>query len=233
MQRVSNIDLFGGDIIGADRRPVSLDECEAICSNNYSCKGYTFVRAKRWCWPKSAFSAATRKGGVVSGLKPGFPIPALEPSPSSMRQLHNVDLFGGDIDDRRPVSLAECETICVNDHNCRGYTFVRAKQWCWLKSEIGTAANKGGVTSGVKSDVPEPAIQTNANMERFENTDFQQGDIPGSDRKPVSLEECEALCQRDSSCRAYTWVRAKGWCWPKYELGTPMHKPGMVSGHKH
>ncbi|WP_431554216.1 caspase family protein [Methyloceanibacter sp.] len=161
-----------------------------------------------------------------------------QPAPQSMSRLTDTDLFGGDIGANgiRWISVDQCEARCLADDNCKAYTYVQAKQWCWPKYTIVRTETKYGMVSGLKPGYSAPtsanAPSSFARIERFDDTDFEEGDIPGASQRPITREECETICRNDSSCRAYTWVRDKQWCWPKSELVTSRYKRGMFSGQK-
>jgi hypothetical protein len=54
-----------------------LAECEAICSNDEACKAYSFIEAKRWCFPKYDVGDQTENFSIISGVKT---LPACSPS---------------------------------------------------------------------------------------------------------------------------------------------------------
>ncbi len=80
---------------------------------------------------------------------------------------------------------------------------------------------------------PAPAAPSPVSgMQRMANVDFNGMDLFGSGVRNVSVGQCENICLRDSRCRAYTWVAAKSWCWPKSGVGGASYSSGMVSGVK-
>lgn len=66
--RYNSIDFFGNDIAGADRKSVSLSQCETICEENIQCVSYAYLENLNWCFPKSDISEVIPKLGVTSGL---------------------------------------------------------------------------------------------------------------------------------------------------------------------
>lgn len=69
--RYSSIDFLGNDIAGADRKSVSLSQCESICNKNPKCVSYAYSEKMNWCFPKSGISEITSKLGITSGVIDG------------------------------------------------------------------------------------------------------------------------------------------------------------------
>ena len=72
--------------------------------------------------------------------------------PDTFNRLVGVDLFGDDLTSNgvKGVSLAECETLCLNDNSCKAYSFVNDKQWCFPKHGVGEAQDNVKVSSGTR-----------------------------------------------------------------------------------
>ena len=60
-------DHFGGDYLQG--HPLSLTTCHAYCMADAKCVGFSYVEATKWCWLKSAISAPSAHGGVLSWTK--------------------------------------------------------------------------------------------------------------------------------------------------------------------
>ena len=72
--------------------------------------------------------------------------------PEFLRHL-DTDLFGGDLtqDGHRGVSLGVCEVICASSSECRGYSYVLDKSWCWPKFDVSEPLpGRPGLMSAVK-----------------------------------------------------------------------------------
>lgn len=65
----SDADLFGGDLLKSGVRDISLGACENICQSNHACRAYTYILAKKWCWPKASVGSLSAKTGAISGIK--------------------------------------------------------------------------------------------------------------------------------------------------------------------
>ena len=62
----------------------------------------------------------------------------VDESPSDWRVLSETDFFGGDLTESgyQDVLIEECAAICAVDDQCRGYTYVLDRNWCWPKHDI-------------------------------------------------------------------------------------------------
>jgi len=85
------------------------------------------------------------------GAPETFRVGVIDPKESTF---DDVDLPGGDLSSA-PHPAAEtplaCRLACVQNEACRAYTFVRAKNQCWLKRQPGTPRFARGVLSGLKT----------------------------------------------------------------------------------
>jgi hypothetical protein len=63
------VDLFGDDLTSMGIKGISLAECEATCSEDSSCKAYSFIEDKKWCFPKSGPGNKKDNAAVISGIK--------------------------------------------------------------------------------------------------------------------------------------------------------------------
>ena len=74
-----------------------------------------------------------------------------QPSPQMSQLEIGTDRYGGeDFRDFPVSSVEECSDACLNDPDCRSFSFnVSAKQ-CWLKKDVPLRVENSGFTSGVK-----------------------------------------------------------------------------------
>jgi hypothetical protein len=68
-QRFSDQDLFGDDLTSQGIRDVTLNECEAICTDAQQCLAYSYVEDSNWCFPKFGIGRPATVTGVTSGIK--------------------------------------------------------------------------------------------------------------------------------------------------------------------
>ena len=67
-------------------------------------------------------------------------------------------------------------------------------------------------------------------FERFEQVDFYGEDIENSDIKPVSLDQCESLCDANDQCVAYSYAKDLKWCFPKSDISNVIGQSRIISG---
>ncbi len=74
----------------------------------------------------------------------------------------DVDIPGGDYA-RINLSPNLCESLCNSDVKCKAWTFIKSnvagpEPICWLKSSVGKAVRRAGMTSGVKAPASPPKL---------------------------------------------------------------------------
>jgi len=174
-------------------------------------------------------------------------IPADEPAEPQAPQFQyfgNLDLVGGDLTATgiRGIAMDVCQAQCAADASCVAFTYVEDKQWCWTKGSIGARDVHPGLISAIKTGTaenvpaapatPAPAAPAPATIVLYPNLDILGHDLTESGIKGISLTECEALCIKNDNCSAFSYVKRKQWCWPKYGSGATASKAGIVSGRK-
>jgi hypothetical protein len=132
---------------------------------------------------------------------------------------------------------AQCAARCERDPRCRAWAFSypiteSANAICWLKSRVMPRIAASCCVSGVRgTGVIEPR---NASIEfNVDRTggDYQQLEMPAD----PSGKSCQAACEADGGCRAWTYVRpgyvgSSAVCYLKNHLTRPVRKPCCMSG---
>jgi len=131
-------------------RNVSQAQCEASCSGDDRCVGYSYVEPTKWCWLKSRLYEDRRDRAVVSAVKKPAAIPVMAMQVPQLETKDGVDFPGGDYNHYPRVSRDRCESICTNDERCVGYSYVPDANSCWLKSSLSSPRLDDAVVSGVK-----------------------------------------------------------------------------------
>jgi hypothetical protein len=167
-------------------------------------------------------------GLMVLRQDPGAP----RAEEGAYRKYENRDLNGGDIATLKNVALAEsCETSCKQNPQCRAYSFDKWNRYCFLKSQIGVLRLDPRSITGVREDVPSPAMASGGiTMERYRKRGF-----PGSGYKFATVaqyEACEAACQGEEACVAYTFKKVERVCRLFATAGEYMPEVGSDSGAK-
>lgn len=74
----------------------------------------------------------------------------------------------------------------------------------------------------------EPAFDQN--HEEFDGIDFFGNDIYPKGLRGISLNECQQVCETNTKCAAWSYVRSTQWCWPKTGVSNISLADGIVSG---
>lgn len=177
---------------------------------------------------------APQEEGMESASLPAVPNPEMPPSGGATEVLADIDFFGMDLspDGHRNVSISECDAICRSDPSCAAWSYVTQKRWCWPKSGVQNIS----LSQGTVSRVVNPSAVA---MEIFDRPFIEATakDVVGYDifpngLRPMSLQQCRSTCEASSSCRAFSWVAAKEWCFPKYGAELLRDQTGVISGLK-
>ncbi len=94
-----------------------------------------------------SFQNATR---LLTALFCSFFIFAIPANSQERRVIINQgsDYFGGDYKTIKKVPLAACEKSCLDDKNCKAFTYNTKAKWCFLKNEIGDLKSFKGAIAG-------------------------------------------------------------------------------------
>lgn len=63
-------------------------------------------------------------------------------------QVPNADYFGGDYRTVKDVDIATCETVCLDDRQCKAFTYNTSARWCFLKNAQGELQAFSGAIAG-------------------------------------------------------------------------------------
>ena len=153
---------FGGDDLNP-ANPIlfnqTLDSCANACQARADCRAFTFNRHKEACFLKSGTGRQRRDNRAISAviervaptLAPvPAPVAANTTSAPGIRILEGYDLEGGDLNDHRPVTIMECAQFCGQSADCRAFSYVNAKNWCFLKRQVHEPRPNASVISVVK-----------------------------------------------------------------------------------
>ena len=136
----NNVD-FSGDKVSPWIYDFTLEKCRASCSENGTCRAFTFNTQRRVCILKSGVGEPSINTDAISG--------AIVP-------VVGVDFDDGDLDEQREVSIRQCQDLCIKNDNCKGFSFVTAKSWCFLKDRIVSPTRNKNVVSWIKQAAQAP-----------------------------------------------------------------------------
>jgi hypothetical protein len=140
----------------------------------------------------------------------------------------NFDVFGDDLDDRKPMSYDECKSWCGSEPNCKAITYSRAERWCFTKS---------GAHLLVANEATDAALQVDlkAKIRLSTITIHPKTDLPGSDYymlNETTFGDCLNACESDPQCKAFSYVRKGQSCFLKKDIPLATHTARVDSGAK-
>jgi uncharacterized protein len=155
--RLPGMDAPGNDLVW--QRGLDVDACERLCVGDARCAAYTYSFGNQVCIPKSAVgpvrpASVPALTGIVrrpdgAASRAGSPRPAAQAY--AIRRLPNLDAPGNDLGWQGNVGTVEaCESLCLADPQCAGYTFNSTRSVCFRKRLIAsTVPARDAVVSGI------------------------------------------------------------------------------------
>ena len=149
------MDAPGNDLGGRDgwvRDVANADDCMRTCLSDRNCLGFTYNILRHVCIPKSRIAPLIRaEDAAITGVMTDRATPPTVPNIAAhVRQYPNMDASGNDRGEWIPgVSSKDCESICVADSGCAGYTYNRQKLTCIPKNFIGGLAPSEAALTGI------------------------------------------------------------------------------------
>ena len=132
---------------------------------------------------------------------------------------------------------ALCAARCERDSRCRAWAFAypateSANALCWLKSRVTPRFEAPCCASGVRgTGVIEPKSGTTEFGVDRNGGDYRHFELSAE----ASGKSCEAACEAEEGCRAWTYVRpgyvgSSAVCYLKNRVTRPMRRPCCISG---
>jgi tetratricopeptide (TPR) repeat protein len=149
----------------------------------------------------------------------------------SFKHFANTD-FAGPLLKKTPAdSAADCEVQCQANGNCAAFTFNVWNAACFLKSGVTTALLEPSSVSGLPAGAAAPPKSTAAkSMVRYRGRVFP-GE-PASAGASASFVTCEARCEDDPHCVAFSYVKESRICRQFARAGEYSKDKGIDSGIK-
>jgi V8-like Glu-specific endopeptidase len=207
-KRIGTFDRGGSDY--SSYASPSAQHCSADCARaGASCKAFTYVTSTGVCWLKSTTPGASACSVCKSGNRRGLERDTNRP--------------GSDYATAITPSANACARQCAQEDRCLAFAWQAASNTCWLKDAVPAAGYSSGITSGVRR-----GWDVNTNRA---GSDFHSFVL--SDPQP---ERCQAACERDSRCMAWTLTtgpsNGENRCWLKNAIPAGYYAAGMISGLK-
>lgn len=89
-------------------------------------------------------------------------IPAAHAQDRRIVTIDDADFFGGDYRTVKDVDLNGCSSACLQDNQCRAFTFNTSAGWCFLKSDFGELQSFQGAIAGRVVEVQAPRADESA-----------------------------------------------------------------------
>ncbi|MFC6655847.1 MG2 domain-containing protein [Roseibium salinum] len=86
----------------------------------------------------------------------GFSVPQAEAQDRRIVTIDDADFFGSDYRTVKDVDLDGCKSACLQDGQCRAFTFNTSAGWCFLKSDFGELQSFAGAIAGRVVEVQAP-----------------------------------------------------------------------------
>ena len=86
----------------------------------------------------------------------------LKPYLEVFDEFYSLDIVGGDLTENgfRGVNEKECQSICLKNDACTGYSFVNDKNWCFPKDKTSQTSKNSEVTSGFLRRLNKKSLDT-------------------------------------------------------------------------
>ena len=157
--------------------------------------------------------------------------PATSAAKGSFKHFANTDFAGALLKKTPAASAADCESKCQANNNCAAFTFNVWNAACFLKSEVSTALLEPSSVSGLPAGAAAPPKSTAAkSMVRYRGRVFP-GE-PSSAGASASFVTCEARCEDDPHCVAFSYVKESRICRQFARAGEYSRDSGIDSGVK-
>jgi hypothetical protein len=152
-------------------------------------------------------------------------------SKGAFKHFDNTDFAGALLKKTPADSAVDCEAKCQARVACAAFTFNVWNAACFLKSDVTTALLEPSSVSGLPASAAAPPKSTVAkSMVRYRGRVFP-GE-PSSAGASASFVTCEARCEDDPHCVAFSYVKESRICRQFARAGEYSKDSGFDSGVK-
>ena len=143
-----------------------------------------------------------------------------------------IDFYGADV--LGPVdasSETDCARRCAGHSRCRAFTFNTRARKCFLKWGTGEIRTHQDARSGMLFDRTSgpPSLSAGRGAILY-NRDFPGNDIMAATLNNTTLAACQAACNANPSCAAFSYIERMRQCWIKHTAGRSRPRAGVHSG---
>lgn len=201
--------LRGGEVY-RETDEASAEACESRCAMEGRCESYAWHEASQRCMLKDQVAPGRRCVGCVSGARRAMELGVDRPG-SDLRVVEAV------------ASPAACADACAVEELCRAWSYDTSSAACALKDAVAPPVASAVGISGVRRGFE-------YNVERS-GGDYHDFAVASPD--PAL---CQAACERDGACKAWTMSTEPtgqgNRCWLKNRVSDGRRVMGMISGRR-
>jgi len=140
------------------------------------------------------------------------PTPVAQASAQKTFTYHvNADIIGNDIQSIKDTTVQNCADMCMADQNCKAAVYDHWNRACFLKSSAESFRLDARAMAILASTTTAPSfVSTLPKMIKYHKRAFAAGDF-----KTVKFDradQCEAQCQTENSCIAFSYLTASSSC---------------------
>lgn len=154
--------------------------------------------------------------------------PGTESVSDRLQDMAGYDVFGGDFQTVRNVSLNRCNSICSANQRCRAFTYNKKHRLCFLKETVGTLMPHYQALSAVRQSDLRRVRPSNIRV-------FDNKDVAASDYRKLrgtGFLDCYKRCEADRRCKSFAHVKRSATCWLKSASYPARYKKGVRLGIK-
>ncbi|MET7243291.1 TIR domain-containing protein [Methylobacterium sp. EM32] len=154
----------GIDIGGSPFRTIkniTINDCRSQCSIAGGCNAFSFAKASSWCYLHAKSDQRYDNQDYDSGFRnlvtletPKKPSLTQGPSPIAGEVFNiknNTEIKGNSIDTLKYISIEKCQTSCIDNRQCSGFSFAKSSKWCYLYNNTAPQAENKDYVSGFKN----------------------------------------------------------------------------------
>jgi hypothetical protein len=207
-----NRDVYGFDI--AKLPGLSRNTCAESCLKTPKCKGFSFDVWNGWCFLKDDMPASVLDPASVIAVRTDKPFPNLAAGPSEIYRLRRKKFVDRPLSSAPMASYEACYASCNETAACVAFTFGKDSNVCQMFANTDGYFYDEKFDSGFKRQQPPPAAPgpATATVRMVVEKDRIFKGNGYARHEDASQADCQALCLRDSICKAYEHTEKQKVC---------------------
>jgi len=152
---------------------------------------------------------SVEKTQTSASQKPGRSEETVAPPSVKFRKRENEDIADNAMISKKGISLKQCESLCITNNKCLGYTFNQWDNFCFIKSTISGLKQNPRTISFIRNDIPLPAL-VKFDVKKHDGKEFKTEGYKIFSSKDT--DTCKNACEKDDNCFAFTFRKLVGKC---------------------